>query len=171
MYIFDFLRNRGVWHEVLLYRPASSAARRAASAHVPGQKVAKAVLVKAGDSFVLAVLPSTFWIDLTRLSVIVGMPVALLRLATPAELMATFPDCEPGVVPPFGRLYGLRTFVDPGLAAFDQIIIGANTRHEGLRMQYVDFRALEEPVLASFSQPLRPTHREAKQFGQDRMVG
>jgi Ala-tRNA(Pro) deacylase len=171
MYILDFLRNRGVRHEVLLYRPASSAARRAANAHVPGQKVAKAVLVKAGDSFVLAVLPSTYWIDLAQLSAIVGTPASHLRLATPTELIATFPDCEPGVVPPFGRLYGLKTFVDPALTVSDEVIFGGNTRHEGLRMQYGDFRTLEEPVLASFSQPLQPSRTDPKQFGRDRMVG
>jgi len=170
MYIIDFLRSRGVWHEVLLYRPASSSARRAGSAHVPGRKVAKAVLIKAGDSFVLAVLPSTSWVDLVHLSGIVGAPTSLVRLATPAELMATFNDCEPGVVPPFGRLYGLKTFVDAGLAASTEIVFGANTRHEGLRMQYEDFRALEEPVLASFSQPTFSTRREPEQLGRDRLV-
>lgn len=171
MYILDFLRNRGVWHEVLLYRPASSAAQRAANAHIPGRKVAKAVLVKAGDSFVLAVVPSTLGVDLARLSAIVGMPVSLVRLATPGELLATFPDCEPGVVPPFGRLYGLKTYIDSGFSASHEIVFAANTRHEGLRMNYDDFRTLEEPVLASFSQPLRAACHEPEQFGHDRMVG
>jgi Ala-tRNA(Pro) deacylase len=171
MYIIDFLRSHGVWHEALLYRPASSSARRAGNAHVPGRTVAKAVLVKAGDSFVLAVLPSTLWIDLARLSGILGAPASLVRLATPAELMRTFNDCEPGVVPPFGRLYGLKTFVDLGLAASSEIVFGANTRHEGLRMQYEDFQALEAPVLASFSQPTFTTRGEPEQFGRDRLVG
>jgi Ala-tRNA(Pro) deacylase len=171
MYIIDFLRSRGVWHEALLYRPAFSSARRAGNAHVPGRSVAKSVLIKAGDSFILAVLPSTLWIDLARLSGVVGAPASLVRLATPAELMATFNDCEPGVVPPFGRLYGLKTFVDQGLAASSAIIFVANTRHEGLRMQYEDFKALEDPVLASFSQPTFTPRREPESFGRDRMVG
>ncbi len=129
------------------------------------------MLIKAGDSFVLAVLPSTSWIDIVRLSGIVGAPTSLVRLATPAELLATFNDCEPGAVPPFGRLYGLKTFVDAGLAAADEIVCGANTRHEGLRMQFADFRALEEPVVALFSQPTFTSCREPDQFGRDRLVG
>ena len=36
MYILDFLRSRGVWFETLLYRPASSSAKRAGNVHVPG---------------------------------------------------------------------------------------------------------------------------------------
>jgi len=171
MYITDFLRSRGVLYESLLYRPASSTARRASNAHVPGRKVAKAVLIKAGDSFVLAVLPSTAWIDIVQLSGIVGAPTSLVRLATPTELLATFNDCEPGAVPPFGRLYGLKTFVDSGLAVSDEIVFAANTRHEGLRMQYADFRSLEEPVLASFSQPTFTPRRKPEQLGRDRLVG
>ncbi|MGO9468974.1 MAG: aminoacyl-tRNA deacylase [Isosphaeraceae bacterium] len=171
MYIIDFLQSRGVWYESLLYRPASSSARRAGNAHVPGRKFAKAVLIKAGDSFVLAVLPSTSWIDIGRLSGIVGAPAPLVRLATLAELLATFIDCEPGAVPPFGRLYGMKTFVDEGLAASDEIVFAANTRHEGLRMQYADFRAVEEPEEALFSQSTITPRREPEQFGRDRLVG
>src|SRR5262245_12016422 len=105
MYIHDFLRSRGVWFETLLYQPASSSAKRARNARIAGHRVAKAVLVRAGDSFVLAVLPASSTIDLDRLSQVVGASTEETRLATADELLSTFPDCEPGVVPPFGRLY------------------------------------------------------------------
>ena len=72
MYVLDFLRSRDVWFEALLHHPASSSAKRAQSVHVPGRSVAKAVLIKAGDSFVLAMLPSTSRIDLCRLSEVLG---------------------------------------------------------------------------------------------------
>ena len=73
-----------------------------------------------------------------------------------------FIDCEPGVVPPFGRLYGLRTLVDQGLAESGDIVVGANTRHEGLWMHFSDFQALEEPVRASFSGPIAPARARVK---------
>jgi Ala-tRNA(Pro) deacylase len=156
MYVVDFLRTRGVWFEALLHRPASSSAKRARSVHVPGRRVAKSVLIRAGDSFVLALLPSTSRIDLGRLSEVLGAPAARIRLATPDEMMDLFPDCEPGVVPPFGRLYGLTTLVDLGLAESAEIIVGGNMRHEGLRMFFRDFQALEEPLRASFTRPIGP---------------
>jgi Ala-tRNA(Pro) deacylase len=154
MYVLDFLRSQGVWFEPLLHRPASSSTKRAGSVHVPGRTVAKAVLVKAGDCFLLAVLPSTSRIDLAQLSEVVGEPASQVRLATPDELFELFLDCEPGVVPPFGRLYGLKTLVDSGLTHSSEIVFGANTRHEGLRMLFSDFQTLEEPVRASFTRPL-----------------
>jgi Ala-tRNA(Pro) deacylase len=173
MYILDFLRSRDVWFEALLHHPASSSAKRARSIHVPGRRVAKAVLVKAGDSFVLAVLPSTSRIDLSLLSQVLGSPASEVRLATPEELLGTFPDCEPGVVPPFGRLYGLRTLVEAGLADGSDIIVGANTRHEGLWMHFRDFQALEEPVRASFALPSpgKPTRPARGPGGRGRRAG
>jgi len=156
MYILDFLRSRGVWFEALLYQPASSSAKRAGNAHVPGCRVAKSVLVKAGDTFLLAVLPSTSRINLDQLSQVIDTPLSDVRLATCDELLAMFPDCEPGAIPPFGRLYGLRTLVDKGLAELSDIVVGANTRHEGLWMHFSDFQELEEPVRASFSRPAGP---------------
>jgi Ala-tRNA(Pro) deacylase len=154
MYIHDFLRSRGVWFEALLYQPASSSAKRARNARITGSSVAKAVLVRAGDSFVLAVLPASCTIDLDRLSQVVGSPTPDVRLATSDELLAMFPDCEPGVVPPFGRLYGLTTVVDSGFNEIGDIVVSANTRHEGLWMHFRDFAATEEPEQASFSRPI-----------------
>ena len=52
------------------------------------------MLIKSADSFVLAVLPSTHWIDVGRLSGVLGGASLLVRLATPGELVAMFNDCE-----------------------------------------------------------------------------
>jgi Ala-tRNA(Pro) deacylase len=171
MYVLDFLRSRGVWFESLLYRPASSSTKRAGIVHVPGRRVAKAVLIKAGDSFVLAVLPSTSRIDLAQLSEVLREPASQVRLATPDELFELFPDCEPGVVPPFGRLYGLKTLVDSGLADSAEIVVGANTRHEGLRMLFHDFQTLEEPVRACFTRLLEPDQRKPVRREGNRRAG
>jgi Ala-tRNA(Pro) deacylase len=154
MYIVEFLRSRSVWFETLLHRPASSATKRAGSLHVTGREVAKAVLVRCGDEFVLAVLAATSRIDPERLGAAFHLDPARLRLATDDEIWKTFPDCEPGTIPPFGRLYGLKTVIDVGLTEVDQIVFGGNTRHEGLRMQFRDYEALEEPMRADFGLPI-----------------
>ena len=67
MYVVDFLRSRRVWFETFFHRPASSATRLAGCVHVSGRSVAKSVLVKAGEDFVLAVLPATSRVDLDGL--------------------------------------------------------------------------------------------------------
>jgi Ala-tRNA(Pro) deacylase len=151
MNIRDYLESHQVWFETLLHRPAPSASRRAQSVHVPGQKVAKAVLLRAGDGYVLAVLPAVTRVDLLRLSAILeGLPVSL---ASEDELAGIFGDCERGALPPFGRLYGLRTLVDASLTGGSEIVCLGNLRHEDLRIRYRDYESIERPSVARFAIP------------------
>jgi Ala-tRNA(Pro) deacylase len=171
MYTIDFLRSRRVWFESLLHSPASSSTKRAHCMHVPGRRVAKTVLVKAGDRFVLVVLPSTSTIDLGRLSEVMGRPAAEVRLATTDELVGIFTDCEPGVVPPFGRLYDLDTVFDSSLIDVADLVFGGNTRHEGLRMRSRDYVAIEEPMIGSFAMPIAPERPVPALSQPDRRAG
>jgi Ala-tRNA(Pro) deacylase len=156
MYTIDFLRSRRVWFEELLHSPASSSTKRARSVHIPGRRVAKTVLVRAGDRFVLVVLPSTSRIDMDRLSELLGLKLAEARLATADEVVAAFNDCEPGVVPPFGGLYDLDAVFDASLLEVAELVFGGNTRHEGLRMRTSDYVAIEGPLIGAFSEPIAP---------------
>ncbi len=105
------------------------------------------------------------------MSQVLGSPISDVRLATPGELYEIFKDCEPGVVPPFGRLYGLTTLVDLSLAESTEIVLGANTRHEGLRMRFLDFQALEDPVRASFTRPIVQCQPIAAKREPNRLAG
>ncbi len=148
MSIHDFLTSQNVWFKPFLYTPVPTASRRAHSARVTGGQVAKTVLVRAGEGFALAVLPATLRIDLSRLSeVLGGVPVAL---ASEDEMEQAFPDCERGALPPFGRLYAMTTVVDPRLGAWGEIVCVGNQRHEGIRLRFQDFKALEAPLVAYF---------------------
>ncbi len=171
MYTIDYLRSRRVWFEELLHSPASSSTKRAHSVHVPGCRVAKTVLVKAGDRLVLAVLPSTCRVDLARLGEALGMTAPDVRLATTDELVGIFTDCEPGVVPPFGRLYDLDTVFDEGLTKVAELVFGGNTRHEGLRMRSDDYVAIEQPMIGSFALPIAPRRSRATLAQSDRRAG
>ena len=152
MCIREFLQARSVRFEVLLHAPSHSAAHLAGSVHVPGRSVAKSVLVKAGESYALAVLPATHRIDIERLAEILGAPS--LRIASEAEVETIFADCEPGALPPFGRLYGLTTIVDASLSGGAEIVFVGNTRHEGVRMRFKDYEAIESPLKARFATPI-----------------
>ncbi len=158
MRIPDYLRSRLVRFETMLHRPAPSATRLAESVHTPGRQVAKAVLVDAGGSFVLAVLPATHRIDLPRLADALG--VARVGLASVDDLERVFADCETGALPPFGRLYGLTTIVDASLGGGSEIVFVANTRHECVRMRYRDFESIELPLRARFATAISPRQRK-----------
>ena len=154
MSIRDYLKSRSVRFEVILHRPSHSASHLADSLHLSGRRVAKGVLVRAGDRFVLAVLPATHRIDLDRLGALLGTGEA--RIATEAEVERVFADCEPGVLPPFGHLYGIATIVDSSLSGGSEIAFVANTTYEGVRMRFRDYEAIEAPTKARFAFPIDP---------------
>jgi Ala-tRNA(Pro) deacylase len=146
MSIREFLKSRHVWFETLLHCPAPTASKRAKTIHVTGRRVAKGVLVKAPGGDALVVLPATHRIDLERLAGVLGEKE--VRIATEDEVERVFANCERGALPPFGRLYGLRTVVDLSLDSCGEFVFLANTRHEGIRMRYRDYAAIENPIHA-----------------------
>jgi Ala-tRNA(Pro) deacylase len=154
MCIREYLQSQRVPFAILLHRPAPSSTRLARSVAMPGHWVAKAVLLRADDCYVLAVLPSTHRIVLECLPEV--LRAHDVRLATEDEIERIFVDCERGARPPFGRLYGVRTLVDASLAEQDDIVFEGNNRHEGLWMRYSDYEAMEGPDRASFATAIAP---------------
>lgn len=149
MCIRTYLKSHQIDFEPLLHAPATTASRRAHQIHTPGRQVAKSVLVKVGEAFLLVVLPATSRIDFARLSLILdGLDVSL---ATEDQTGEIFGDCQRGALPPFGSLYGLRTFVDTNLGDGCEIVCVGNQRHEGVRLRFRDYLTLESPTRASFA--------------------
>ena len=148
MRIAAFLQNQRVAFESLPHAPAFSAQKRAKYLHVPGRQVAKSVLLRSPDGFFLAILPATLHVDTERLSEALGGPV---RLADDAEIAAIFDDCEWGVVPPFGTLYGLKTVLDDSLATDSLIVFEGQSHVEAVRLRCADFEQLERPRRLRFA--------------------
>lgn len=142
MRISDYLADQQILHELVLHAPAFSAHKRAKRLHVPGRRVAKCVLLVAPGGMLLAVLPATQHVDTKLLAMELGGPV---RLANDQEMADTFRDCEWGVVPPFGRLYGLATLLDDAFFPDEMIVFEGNTHVEAIRVRCADFERLEKP--------------------------
>jgi Ala-tRNA(Pro) deacylase len=148
MRIDTFLMDQNVVYETLPHAPAYSAQKRAKYLHVSGNRVAKSVLLHGPHGFFLAVLPATQLIDTDRLSTELGGPV---HLATSAEIAEMFRDCEWGVVPPFGSLYGLSTVVDESLPSDAMLIFDGHTHVQAVRMRCGDFERLEHARRLQFA--------------------
>lgn len=150
MDIVSFLEKQRYPFKRLPHSPAFGAQRLAQALHVKGAEVAKTVLLRADDAskFVVAVLPATKSIDLAAASRLVG---ATVHLATEIEIAARCPDCEFGVLPPFGSRFGIRTIVDSSLAEDEHIFFEGMTRSEAIEMSFKDYRELEEPLIGQFA--------------------
>jgi Ala-tRNA(Pro) deacylase len=142
MRVPDFLLQQDVPFETLLHPPAFTAQKRARFLHVPGREVAKAVLLQGPFGYVLAVLPATQHVDAGRVTQALGGPV---RLADNDEIARVFPDCEWGVVPPFGTLYNLPVLLDAGIPPDTLMVFETTTHAEAVRLLCRDFERLERP--------------------------
>src|SRR5205085_11811165 len=128
--------------------PAFTAQKRAKYLHVSGGRVGKCVLLRGPASFWLAVLPATQRVDVRAVAEALGGPV---RLATGGELAEVFRDCEWGAAPPFGRLYGLETLLEEGVAPDTWLVFETHSHTEAVRIRCDDFERLERPRRLRFA--------------------
>jgi Ala-tRNA(Pro) deacylase len=151
MNVQNYLRQQNVSFTAMPHQPTFDAQSLALAVHVPGQEVAKSVLLRSGREYVLAVLPATHTVDLHGVRDLLGG--GQVALATEAECGSHFADCELGALPPFGSEYGMRTIMDRSLLADEEIIFEGNTHREAIRMRTADFRSLEQPLVGDFCHP------------------
>ena len=149
MSIAEYLRERGVSFELRRHEEAYTAQEEAAAQHVSGSIFAKTVIVKAGEEFIMLVLPASHHADLEQAGAVLGQTVVL---AHEKDLKQLFPDCELGAEPPFGSLYKLRTLVDESLGRHERIALRAGSHTEVILLAYGDYERLEQPQVARFAE-------------------
>src|SRR5690606_1526177 len=103
-------------------------------------------------NYFVAVLPATHRVDLDRLQTFLGG--THLELASEREIAEHCPDCELGVLPPFGTHFGAQTIVDQSLAEGEFIAFDCHSHTDAIRLKYTDFVALEHPLVACFAEQL-----------------
>ncbi len=150
--VFDLLSARltaaGVPFAVARHAPVYTSEEAAAVRGAPLASGAKALVVKAGDSFRLLVLPADRKLDSKKARVALG--TRALRFATPEEV-EQLTGLRPGSIPPFGSLFGLPTTCDPALGLHATINFNAGDHAISVAMTCADFLAVEGPALAEMS--------------------
>ena len=146
--LIEFLNQNKVAYQVVHHPEAFTAQELAAIEHVKGKNHAKVVMVKAGPESLMTVLPADHRVELEKLDKVTGKRTAL---ATEAEFKLLFPDCAVGTMPPFGSLYNVPTYVDKSLTEDDYVVFEAGTHTDAIKMAFVDYERLAQPVVAEFA--------------------
>ena len=159
----EFLKLRQAKYRLVSHPGGVTAQEQASSSHTSGWSWAKVVIVKERDGYMMAVLPACCVVDLNRLKGLIGH--GDVQLATVEEIHGVVPDCPPGATPPFGGLYGLRTFVDRALTRAPEITMPAGDLGTAVRMTWREFRRLapfqegDFGVAESLMTPMRETRK------------
>lgn len=144
----EFLDSHAIKYVTIAHSPAYTAQEIAASAHIPGKELAKSIIVIIDGKMAMAVLPANYSIDFDYFRKMIG--AKRIELASEAQFMDAFPDCEVGSMPPFGNLYGMEVYVDQHLAEDREIAFNAGTHAELFKVAYSDFESLVKPKVIRF---------------------
>lgn len=107
-----YLDARNVKYDVVAHAPTNSSRQTAKTCRIPGDRLAKAVLLRDDVGYAVAVLPASHHIRIAELKRQFGDDV---ELATEREAEELFQDCARGAIPAVGECYGLDLLVDDSI--------------------------------------------------------
>jgi Ala-tRNA(Pro) deacylase len=135
----NYMHRCGVAFEEVSHDYTPQAAKAAEASHVSGNRVAKGVLVLAGDEYLLAVVPASRHVKLQELERWLGRPVSLAGEQDSRQLFA---DCELGAIPPIGAAFGLEAILDDELLSGDDIYFEGGDHRTLVHVNAGDWRHL-----------------------------
>lgn len=135
----ECLRSKGTRYEIVRHPYSHSSIETATAAHVPGDRLAKTVVLEDEHGYVAAVLPSTHAVRLSELWAKTGRH---LTLAKETDMRELFKDCDLGALPPVCTAYGMQTYLDESLARQPEVYFEAGDHEELVHMDADQFLAL-----------------------------
>lgn len=143
------LRDAGVTYEVVRHPHSFTSAQAAEAAHIPGDRLAKTIMLEDEQGYVGAVVPSTHHLRLSKLWSQTGRH---LVLAKESELRKVFPDCEVGAIPAVCSAYGVPTLMDESLTTVPDVYFEAGDHEELVHLGTDQFmRLMEQAEKGHFS--------------------
>ena len=135
----EYLDASGVAYTLLPHPRTLTSQQSARLAVVPDDHLAKAVVLKDAQGYLLLVLPADHHL---RLHTCQELLQRELELAAETELAQLFPDCVLGAIPALGPAYGLETWMDEALAALSQVYFEAGDHETLVQVSGESFRTL-----------------------------
>jgi Ala-tRNA(Pro) deacylase len=108
----EFLARKHITYDLVAHPTTMSSMPTAEACHIPAECLAKGVVLRTANGYVLAVLPASHRIRRADLKGQLGEDFAL---ATEHELDQLFRDCAHGAIPAVGECYGLDVLVEDSI--------------------------------------------------------
>ncbi|KAL1504158.1 hypothetical protein AB1Y20_010567 [Prymnesium parvum] len=148
--LLRLLDDKGVAYETSTHAAVRTSEQAAEIRGATLASGAKAMLlsVKPSNEFVLAVISASERMDSKLMRKAGGFKAS--RFASEEEVMQ-ITGCVPGAVPPFGSLWGLKTFMDDSLQEQGaEINFNAGLKTHSVKMTITDYLRAEKPVICQF---------------------
>jgi Ala-tRNA(Pro) deacylase len=139
-----YLTAENIQYEEIQHEFSMTSARTAEASHIPGDRLAKGVVLRRDDGYMLAVMPASHHLRLTELRAQLGDNV---DMANEAEINQLFRDCANGAVPAVGKCYGLNIIVDESIEAQPEVYMEAGDHETLLHLSHAQFARLTANAL------------------------
>jgi Ala-tRNA(Pro) deacylase len=134
-----YLADHNVEYDVVAHEPTMSSARTAEACRISGDCLAKGIVLRGTDGYLLAVLPASHHVRLSELRMQLGDD---LDLASESEIDQLFRDCAHGAVPPIGECYGLDMIVDDSIQNQPEVYLEAGDHATLVHLSQTQFARL-----------------------------
>ena len=124
----QYLDDHKVRYDVLVHQPSMTARQTARVSEIPADHLAKAVVMRDGQGYIVAVLPASCQLDKAQLWRLLHRPV---EFASEDDAGSVFGDCARGAIPALSQAYGVEPIVDERLDRAPEIWLEAGD-HERL---------------------------------------
>jgi Ala-tRNA(Pro) deacylase len=133
------LADAGVDYDIISHDHTGNSISTALAAHVSVNAMAKAVVLKDAEGYLMAITSATCKLSDSEIYDAVGRR---LRMVDEDELAEIFSDCDPGAVPPLAAAYGMEAVWDDSLAHLKDIYFEGGDHDNVVHMGGDDFRRL-----------------------------
>jgi Ala-tRNA(Pro) deacylase len=135
----EYLDDHHVPYDVMRHKRTHCTFDTLRATHVPGDRLAKAVVLTREGGYVIAIVPATARVSL---DVIERMLHCHVDLAHEDEICEIFPDCDLGAIPPLAEAYAVDAFIDESFDTQPEIYIEGGDHRSLIHMTGDTFRTI-----------------------------
>ena len=142
--LYKYLAAENIQYDEIPHELTMTSSRTAEACHVSGDCLAKAIVLRRDDGYILAVLPASHRLRMPELKAKLGDDI---DMASEHEVNQLFADCARGAVPAAGACYGLDVVVDHSIQTQPEIYMEAGDHETLLHLSYGEFARLNVNAL------------------------
>jgi len=157
------LAKHKVPHKVVKHKKVYTAFDLARTLDEKFGNIAKTLLVKADKRYVLVTLPANLRLDIPKLKKV--LKAKEVQIANEPMIKKVL-KMKPGAIVPFATMHKLESVLDGALRKTKEIIVGAGSFTESLRMKVKDLEKLEKATVADIGKSIEKDLVKAVEKGK-----
>jgi len=148
--IINFLDKAKAKYEALSHRTVYTAFDKAKTLKIPEKIVGKTLALKIDGKLAMALIPANKNLDKEKIKKL--LKAKKVDLVSEKLIKNKFKGVKVGAIPPFGNLWGMRTFVDSSLKREKKIILNSGDWSFSIKISPKDLEKLAKDLIwGSFS--------------------